>query len=145
MKELIGRSIIQSTNVDETIKYRQSIDRSLYKTKYITDIHTIFFNYAKKEAYKSNLTNKHGCVIVKKGKVISQGHNLNYTIFTNVKSLHAEIMALNKIKYIKDLSDCDMYVVRVCKVTDNLLFSKPCIYCYPIINKTNIHKIYYSY
>jgi tRNA(Arg) A34 adenosine deaminase TadA len=128
-----------------TIDYRHSKDRFLYKTKYKTDLQSFFFNYAKKEAYKSDLTNKHGCVIVKNGKIISQGHNTYCDTLDEVKSIHAEIMALNKIKYIKDLSSCDMYIVRVSKVTDDLMFSKPCNYCYPILNKTNLHKIYYSY
>ena len=130
--------------INEVI-YRQSSDRYLYKTKNTTDLQSIFLNYAKKEAYKSNLTNKHGCVIVKNNKIISQGHNTYYDKFNEVRSIHAEIMALNRIKYTKDLSSCDMYIVRVSSVTDDLLFSKPCAYCYPILSKTNLHKIYYSY
>jgi len=145
--KIIQKSFMNNENIDnkKSIIYRQSNDRFLYKIRYITDLQTIYFNYAKKEAYKSNLTNKHGCIIVKNGKIISQGHNTYYDLFTNIKSIHAEVMALNKIKFIKDLSDCYMYVVRVCTVTDNLLFSKPCDKCRPIIDKTNINKIYYSY
>ena len=131
-------------NIDK-INHKQSEDRFTYKTKYLTDLQSIYFNYAKKEAYKSNLTNKHGCIIVKNNKIISQGHNTYCDTLDQVKSIHAEIMALNKIRYMKDLSTCDMYIVRVSSVTDEFMFSKPCKHCYPILNRTNLHKIYYSY
>jgi tRNA(Arg) A34 adenosine deaminase TadA len=125
--------------------YKQSIDRDTYKVKPLDDKHLRFFNYAINEAKKSELINKHGCIIVKNGIIISQGHNIRYNLLSDFKSIHAELMAINKIKFIRDLSNCEMYVVRLSENTGELMFSKPCILCTPIIKRYKISKIYYSY
>ena len=68
--------------------YLKKIDSS-QRCKYI--------NIAIKEAMKSVVTMKHGCVIVKRKKIIATGHNkYTNTNFKDYFSLHAEIDALNK-------------------------------------------------
>ena len=61
-------------------------------------------------------------------------------------STHAEISAINKVKNKKQLSECEMYIVRIGpdKLNNMLKYSKPCINCQNYINKYNIKKIYYS-
>ena len=51
-------------------------------------------------ASKSNLTHKHGCIIVdkKSGEIISKGYNKNLKNHVNTHSLHAEIAALTSAK-----------------------------------------------
>ena len=73
-------------------------------------------------AKKSNLTQKHGCVIVRNKEIISSGYNFKikndfYTKNEDVKkndvySVHAEISTIKKVKN-QDLTKCDMYVVRL--------------------------------
>jgi tRNA(Arg) A34 adenosine deaminase TadA len=127
------------------IMYKQSIDRDTYKVKTLDDKHLRYINYAINEAKKSELTNKHGCIIVRNGVIISQGHNVISSTLTEYKSVHAEIMALNKIKCLRNFTNCEMYVVRLSESTGELMFSKPCILCTPIISRYKIPKIYYSY
>ena len=107
-----------------------------------------YFEECKRVGSKSFLTHKHGCVLVKKGQIISKGFNfrLPETIAhnSNVPSIHAEISALNGIKK-ETVQDSDMYVVRVdpsCR--QRVRYSKPCPHCSFIINKVGIRNVYYS-
>lgn len=72
-------------------------------------------------ALRSNLTHKHGCVIVKDGAVVSRGYNHKKGISpiecidnTNrqIFSVHAEMAAIRNAKK-KNLINSDMYVVRI--------------------------------
>lgn len=100
-----------------------------------------------KLALRSNLTHKHGCVIVKRKnkQIISQGFNYNSHNHIHVCSMHAEIAAIrNANKRMLAHQDCEMYVVRVTKNLE-CKYSKPCASCErEIRNKTNIKHVYYS-
>ena len=83
-------------------------------------------------ALKSNLTHKHGCVMVKNNEIVSSGYNYRigfktikertndeFRIVTTSKergkfahSVHAEMAAIKGAKK-QDLRKCDMYVVRI--------------------------------
>lgn len=58
-----------------------------------------YMELAIREAYKSNMYTRHGCVIVVNGKTIGRGHNSNRTAFNDgfvqgTCSCHAEMAAL---------------------------------------------------
>jgi len=75
-----------------------------------------------------------GCVIVKDGKVIGQGHN--EVVFQNDATCHGEMMALRKaMKEMKsfDLSGCDLYTT-----------GEPCPMCMGAILWANISHVYYG-
>lgn len=95
-------------------------------------------------AHKSTLTQKHGCVIVRRKKIISCGYNFkiqnhfdprtkesrctfqNHRCSNDIFSVHAEISTLKKVKN-QDLRECDLYVVRLgpsSNVTDSS--TNPC-------------------
>ena len=123
-------------------------------------------------ASKSALTQKHGCIIVHRNEIISCGYNFkindNRKYLSNKDegmtssyiqpvhyndscttdhyacgfSVHAEISTIKKVKH-KDLSKCDMYVVRIGPYS-NLKYSHPCKICSEYIQKFGIKKVYYS-
>jgi len=60
-----------------------------------------YIDLAIREAYKSEMYTRHGCVIVVNGKIIGRGHNNYRTTFSdnpmkNGCSCHAEMDALRK-------------------------------------------------
>lgn len=94
-----------------------------------------YFEIAYKESLKSLKSNDVpvGAIIVKKGKVISLGHNKR--VKNNDVMGHAEIIAINKAtKRLKtyNLNDCEMYVTL-----------KPCSMCMEIINSSKLGKVNY--
>lgn len=119
-------------------------------------------------ASKSALTQKHGCVIVHRNEIISCGYNfkienrskykegvatsyIHPVHFNDVSStdhyacgfsVHAEISTIKKVKNM-DLSNCDMYVVRLGPYS-NFKYSHPCKMCSEYIEKSRIKKVYYS-
>lgn len=104
-----------------------------------------YLKMAAEVAKKSTMTQKHGCVIVYKKKIIATGYNTMPNMFQN--SLHAEINALNKVKnkqYL--LKDADLYVVRIGTDSfDNVLkYSKPCDNCSKQIQMNKIRRVFYS-
>ena len=98
-------------------------------------------------AKKSSLAHKHGCIIVKNGKIISQAFNqklIAKTYETVPTSLHAEVAAIKKAKT-KLGDNCELYVVRI--GTSNhyrTKYSRPCEACTQFINKFKISRVYYS-
>jgi deoxycytidylate deaminase len=109
---------------------------------------------------KSDMNNKHGCVIVdKKGNIISSGFNKyvylsqdKIKIFnknTGIKiSKHAEEEALKNVNP-KKLFGAKLYIVRSCNDNTSLFtYSKPCKRCTTIIetcmNKCGLKVVYYS-
>ena len=123
-------------------------------------------------ASKSALTQKHGCVIVRRNEIISCGYNfkikdrkyisakergsttssyispVHFNDTSNTDhygcgfSVHAEISTIKKVKNM-DLSNCEMYVVRLGPYS-NLKYSHPCKICSEYIEKFRIKKVYYS-
>ena len=60
-----------------------------------------FINIAINEAEKSSLLMKHGCVVVKNGKIVGRGYNSSRStssdnFISNSPSCHAEIAALRQ-------------------------------------------------
>ena len=83
---------------------------------------------------KNNNGGPFGAVIVKDGKIISEGVNL--VVKNCDPTSHAEIVAIReacKILQTHDLSDCEIY--SSCH---------PCSMCYSCIRWSRIYKIYYS-
>tara|TARA_B110000259_G_scaffold175579_1_gene210926 strand:- start:2008 stop:2634 length:627 start_codon:yes stop_codon:yes gene_type:complete len=112
--------------------------------------HHLYLKQAANYAKHSNLTHKHGCIILYNDKIISWGHNKKHPSLKNY-SIHAEIDAINRLnrkyKNKKTISNCSLYVVRIrngLNDKDSLKMSKPCINCGNKINKIGIRKIYYS-
>ena len=99
-------------------------------------------------ASRSNVTHKHGCVIVDRRtkEIIAHGFNYDYKNHVEVSSLHAEMAAIRNAnkRFLKN--DCEMYVVRLrnSKHITGLRYSKPCEACARTISRTNIRNIYYS-
>ena len=108
-------------------------------------------------ANKSNLTQKHGCVLVRNKKIISSGYNFKIhnsfmirdkqTEINEVFSVHAEISTIKKVKN-QDLSNCDMYIVRLGPQktfkSNHMKYSQPCRVCHSYIEEFGIKRVYYS-
>lgn len=117
--------------------------------------------YAIESAKKSNMNNKHGCVIVdNRGNIISVGFNKMLCVSKNkleifnkntrVKiSNHAEEVALKRADP-KKLNGAKLYVIRLGPTNDDLTLmnSKPCKRCTSIIEsctkKFGIKAVYYT-
>lgn len=100
-----------------------------------------------------------GCVITKKKKIISIGHNLtkshplqkrltplrfNDEFLDSCKcEQHAEFSAINKVKNKKMLEGCAIYIARIDK-EGNTKLAHPCPACYSLIIKYKIKKIIYT-
>mgnify|MGYP006094910407 CR=1 FL=1 len=115
-----------------------------FKTK-----HSLYLNQAANYAKHSNLTHKHGCIIVYNDKIISWGHNKKHRSLKNF-SIHAEIDAVNRLnrkyKNKKTIGKCSLYVVRIRNGVNEhcLKMSKPCMNCANKIHKIGIRTVYYS-
>jgi len=101
-----------------------------------------------------------GCVIAYKGTVLAKGCNTDKTHteqmrFNNLRykdsgnrylpsKCHAEIMALNKIKYLDiDFSKVKLYVYRELR-NGKLAMSKPCAACTAAAKALGIKHLYYT-
>lgn len=140
----------------------------------MSEIQRYFFGKCVHLAHKSNLTQKHGCVLVKNNKIISCGYNFKLRKFVqnpyasaqppsqsadyNVFSVHAEISTIKKVKK-QDLSNCELYVIRIGPLAsrrndlkeDELertsfeyKYSCPCPMCAKTIQSHGIKRVYYS-
>lgn len=109
-----------------------------------------YLRYCVQLASRSNVTHKHGCVIVDRRtkEIISYGFNYDYKNHVKVSSLHAEMAAMrNANKRCLARNECEMYVVRLrnSRNTREMKYSKPCEECARMImSRTNIRNIYYS-
>lgn len=120
------------------------------KTYTTTDIDTVrsryhcFMDEAAILARKSQLLQKHGCVIVYKNHIISSAVN---TEQCGSCSSHAEINAINKIKHRRNImSMCKMYVARIGTPSMGYCtkYSRPCNACTQKIISYGIGKVYYT-
>ena len=144
---------------------RGNYDMIDYESSKITTTRQDYFLKKCSElAHHSNLTHKHGCIIVKKNQIVSSGFNFkvdntyrkresslcfvsrdhNSSCF----SIHAEVSTLKKVKNI-DLSKCEMYVVRIGSYSSKnkgagLRYSHPCDACAKAIIHSGLRKVYYS-
>ncbi len=98
---------------------------------------------------------KHGCVIVKNGKIIARGYNkyMGYNKYgTGLKdqrrTIHADSDAINNINNRNKLKDADLYVVRYNIHTGSASYSEPCHICKQIISscmtRYGLRNAYYS-
>lgn len=116
-----------------------------------------FMHEAKKLSQKSEMNHKHGCVIVRNGKIVATGYNHHYTSsHTNCNgipkkfSVHAEECAVKNYckKHLKSSSNApiQIYIVR-CGIVygkQKLKNSKPCESCRNFMSYIEPNKIYYS-
>ena len=100
-------------------------------------------------ARKSTFRTRHGSVIVHNGNIIGSGFNINLThpmikVYNEFKTLHAEMVAIMRVKNKQLLKDSSIYVARInAKGLADL--SKPCCTCMEFIKNTwKIKNIYYT-
>lgn len=112
---------------------------------------------SKKSTYKSKISQHLGCAIYYKGNLIAVGHNSNKThpmqhSYNNERyddeqcppKIHAEIMALSKIKYLDvDFNKIEVFVYRE-TFDGTYANAKPCISCEKCMRDMGIRKIYYT-
>jgi deoxycytidylate deaminase len=140
----------------EVILYKPKRDYSWKKDSYQGVDYTnggklaseCFVESAISEAKKSNMIQKHGCVIVSKNKIIARGYNTCVESSYRI-SVHAEQDALNKLKgkfSNTTIKNCKLYIVRIGQTSMGypLKYSKPCPRCANNIIKTGIKTVYYS-
>lgn len=105
-----------------------------------------YINLASKIAEKSTSKYRLGCIIVKKGKIVSVGYNS--TSKTHPKSrtwgnyLHSEIRALISLSK-EDSNNATVYVARIRK-DSSYAISKPCPVCYEALKVAGIKFIVYT-
>ena len=102
-------------------------------------------NRAIKIAYTSTERQRHGCVIVKGGRVISVGVNTfrNHPLFVSEpsknSSYHAEINAMRGV----EVKGATVYVARISR-NGSAAMSAPCIYCMHAIMKAGAKRIVWT-
>lgn len=105
------------------------------------------FNIAKMLAEKSTSRYRLGCVISYKNVILSKGINdMSKTHpLSNAygNTLHAEINALSKIKYNKNLKYSTVYVYRLLK-NNKSAYARPCRYCLDKLKQYGIKRIFYT-
>jgi deoxycytidylate deaminase len=108
-----------------------------------------FLRKAAQIAFRSNMSHRHGCIIVdgKTGDILSSGYNHTSIHLFHKFSMHAEVDALRKINRKTDLSNAELYVVRIGPESQGtpLKMSRPCDGCSKAIHRANIGKVYYSW
>ena len=105
-----------------------------------------FLQKAANVAVRSTMLHQHGSVIVdsKTNEIIATGYNQRTEYLSHLYSRHAEIDALLKIKKNVDLSNAEMYVVRI-GPESTLKLSAPCVGCTKQILKSGLKNIFYSW
>jgi deoxycytidylate deaminase len=90
------------------------------------------------------------CAIIhKKNTILATGlnqsnktHPLSQRTTYNA-GIHAELAAILKVRY-RDLTNCEITVVRVSKEDGSLRMAKPCRHCQILIKAFGIQKVNYS-
>jgi deoxycytidylate deaminase len=118
----------------------------LSPVKTISSIQSDYFKKALDIAILSNLSHKHGALLIHKNKIISIGYNYFEPYLNKSLSIHAEVACILNIKKSARniLNECEMYVIRLSPIKGVCKYSKPCDNCMNFINKYNIRKVYYS-
>tara|TARA_B110000285_G_scaffold175383_1_gene196717 strand:+ start:247 stop:744 length:498 start_codon:yes stop_codon:yes gene_type:complete len=105
-------------------------------------------SFATKEAWRSTLPMKHGCIAVCGGKIVAKGCN-NYRTFSkdglieNCCSCHAEVDVLRKCIKQNVKSKINLYVVRISDKGE-YRNSAPCNKCVTLLKQHNVKMIIYS-
>lgn len=105
---------------------------------------------ATQAAMRSDMGERHGCVIVDDGgAIIATGHNHTSVNMCHSSSVHAEMDALRRCYSYKknSLMSAEMYVVRIGPESRGhpLKLSKPCDSCRAQIERSGIGKVFYSW
>jgi tRNA(Arg) A34 adenosine deaminase TadA len=108
------------------------------------------------EASFSEETNRHGCILFVKKKIISRGRNKSKTHPAAIryfsKCLHAELSAIVSANK-QDLRGSSIFVVRLYRKLHSkanefdytrLSMSRPCKHCMDLIREAGIKKAYYT-
>jgi deoxycytidylate deaminase len=98
-------------------------------------------------ANKSEMVHRHACIITHSGIIVSEGYNEWINHFSHKYSLHAEVVALSKVKHMPKwwLKQCRMYVYRLSNSdADKFRMSKPCRDCEKAILEASIGKVFYT-
>ena len=103
----------------------------------------LIINKLIKEAEKSTIRCQHAAAIIKKGNILSIGFNYKKKNFKNQYSIHAEKSALLNCNK-KNIKGAIMIVIRLNKINNKLMKSKPCLQCQNMLKKFNLKNIYYS-
>ena len=103
------------------------------------------FKVAKKVREKSNHRKKMSAVIIKHGKIISTGHNIQkshpkYADGKKSYSIHAEVNAILNSR--TDLTNTTIYIYR--EIKNCPAMAKPCNNCMAEIIEAGIKKVIYS-
>lgn len=99
-------------------------------------------------ATKSTFRTRHGCVVVHGGKIIGSGFNINLKHpmikqFNELKTLHAEMIAIMRVKNKRLLKDSALFVTRISPKGKSIM-SKPCCICMNVIKSFGVKDIYYT-
>ena len=100
-------------------------------------------------AHQSTFRTRHGAVVVYNGKIIGSGFNINLShpmvwVYNEVKTLHAEMVAIMRVKNKRLLKHSAIYVTRINPNGEPVL-SKPCCTCMELIRNTwKIKDIFYT-
>ena len=101
---------------------------------------------AVREAMRSSMTQRHGCVLVHNRRIVSAAHNDMPHRFR--ESVHAEVHALKKLKHRRPelLKRCVLYVIRIGPDSSGnaLKYSKPCAACARFIRECGVRTVFYS-
>jgi|TARA_B110000046_G_C12628067_1_gene247485 tRNA(Arg) A34 adenosine deaminase TadA len=103
-----------------------------------------FIVRAMEEAQRSDQNFKHGALLVKNRKIISQGHNRTTTKCpSHMFSIHAEIAAIKQFSEKINIQNSHIYVVRI-NNQSSLADSKPCYNCQHFMKLHGISRVFYS-
>lgn len=107
-----------------------------------------FLNLAVEAAKASKARQRHGCVVVKNGNILSVGFNIDINHPTKLSeehvksgaSVHAEMRALSRVA---DPSNTVVYVARINK-KGSLMYSRPCTRCEDQLDSYGIKRVVHT-
>jgi deoxycytidylate deaminase len=107
-----------------------------------------FKNKSLELALKSQFRSKHGAVISYNGHIIGSGYNVNLehnTVrqFDEYKTLHAEMVAIFRVKNKRLLKRSELFVCRLDRF-GNALNSKPCRVCRKVMKSFGVSTVHYT-
>lgn len=142
-KDASFRSLVESSVEKTLIMNNSMLIQPSPPGKHISYIHA-----ALDEARKSSMRFAHGCVVVKRGRVIGQGHNYYTYKYGHKWSTHAEVAAVKSLPTFEDLRGARMYVVRLQRHTGSAVLSHPCHGCTKFLNammhRYGLTHVYYT-